>query len=137
MDIYSHTLRAEYKPNCYVLISFERDETAFKEGDIRAKPIISFLYDAGDIAAEWCPPYGPFQIWRRGKEGVKYLKPTLAPGAKPEHIDAQPHYAYPLIIPALAEWSQPSVERHQLAVYAIDGHYDYIFNVLKDWAVSR
>lgn len=137
MEIYNRILRTQYKPNCYVLVSFQRNKQAFEMGEIKAEPTMSFLYDAGEIAAEWCPPYGPIQIWRRAEEGKRYPRPTLDSDDEPEYIDPQPHYAYPFVIPRLAEWSQLSVERYQLADYAIDGHYDYVFNILKDWATSR
>lgn len=140
MNIYDRILRTKYKPNCYVLVSFMRNNRAFEMGDLRADPTMSFLYDAGDIAAEWCPPYGPIQIWHKAEEGNKYPKPTMSTfdrEAEPELVNPEPHYAYPFIIPRLAEWSQLSVERYRLADYAIMGDYNYIFEVLKDWTVDR
>lgn len=137
MNLYEKVLRAEYKPQCYVLISFERDKTAQENGETRAKPIMSFLYDSGEIAAEWCPPYGPIQIWRKAEENKRYSKPTLGMEADVETVGAQPHYAYPFVIPRLAEWSQLSVERHELSDSAIRGYYQYIFDILKEWAESR
>lgn len=137
MDIYERILRTEYKPNCYVLVSFEKDKRALEMGDVRANPIMSFLYDAGEIAAEWCPPHGPIQIWRKADKDTKYKQPTFDDDATPDYIEPQPHYAYPFVIPRLAEWSQLSVERYQLADYAIEGNYQYIFNVLKTWTENR
>lgn len=135
--IYERVLRTEYKPKCYILLSFKKLESAAKYGDTMAEPTMSFLYDSGEVAAEWCPPYGPIQIWHKAEEGKIYSKSTMFDDEPKEYVEAQSHYAYPFIIPKLAEWSQLAVREYELAEYAIDGNYDYIFNVLKDWTKER
>jgi len=110
-------LKFEYKPNCFVLVSFrERDSGC---GDFRIKPIVSFLYDAGDVAAEWEVEYGPIQIFHKCSEDAE--------GAKE-------HYYYDYENSSPLSWSQLAVDRWGLPKEASRGEWDYIFAVLQDWA---
>jgi hypothetical protein len=124
-------LRAVYKTSCYVLFSSSFGEMD-KYGDKPLKTITSFLYDAGKVAAEWEPCYGPIQLHFKGGEGESH--PC---GFDKEMREDRPHYAYPYIQDRPGSWSQISVDRLDMKPHLVNGDFDYIFAVLKDWAESR
>ena len=109
--------------NAYVLISGQEkpvEESYLNE--LWVKPIMSFIYDAGNVAAEWEPEYGPIQLWTKCEEGDE---------------GATEHYFYDYHNSPLGSWSQLAVEREQLPHAFIRGNYKYIFNVLRDWAENH
>ena len=110
--------KAVYKPNCYILVS----ATQKKDDDIswyRVEPAMTFLYDAGEWAAEWEPRYGPIQTWHKCDADAE--------GAKP-------HYFYDFEDTEALSFSQLAVERERLPQAFVRGDYDYIFSVLEGWA---
>jgi hypothetical protein len=88
-------------------------------GDVECKPVVSFLYDAGNYAAEWELEYGPIQVWSK---------------CDADSIDAREHYYYEYVTDSPLDFSQLAVERAELKQAAISGNFPYIFSVLKDWA---
>lgn len=86
------------------------------------KAMVSFLYDAGEFAAEWEPEYGPITIWHKCAKD--------APGA-------DEHYYYEYQDRGPGNWSQLAVEDEHLKQAFIENNYKHIFNVLKKWAESR
>lgn len=113
-------LKLTYKPHCYILISFPKREDPF--GEYRVNSVVSFVYDAGDIAAEWEAEHGPIQIWHKCKKDAQ---------------DAREHYFYNYTDSGPGNWSQLAVDHNQLPQAANRGDYDYIFAVLEDWTVYR
>ena len=112
------TGKAVYKPNCYILIS----ATQKKEDNIswyRVEPFMTFFYDAGDVAAEWEPEFGPIQVWEKCDK---------------DHESAKEHYFYDYIVDIPCNFSQLAVEENELPQAFVRGDYDYIFGVLKRWA---
>ena len=112
-------MKSKYKDNCWVLVSGtdKRDGARDYLGNIDYT--VSFLYDAGDIATEWEPKYGPIQIWDRCEKDSE---------------DAKEHYYFDYHNTAPASWSQLAVDENNLHFHFIAGDFDYIFNVLKDWS---
>ena len=114
------TGRALYKENCYILFSAVQ-----KKDDInwfRANPTMSFLYDAGKVAAEWEPEFGPILIWRK---------------CEPCAENAREHYFYDFVFHEPLAFSQLAVENHGLPQSFVRGNYDYIFSVLERWTENR
>ena len=114
--------KAVYKPNCYILVSATRKSGELYRDVYYAEPTMSFFYDAGDVAAEWEPRYGPIQVWSKCDETYdgKYK--------------AREHYFYDFVIDIPGNWSQLSVETERLPQAFVRGDYDHIFSVLKSWA---
>lgn len=100
--------------NAYILVS-----GSWRKDHDFVEPVVSFLYDAGLKAAEWCPPYGPITIHRKTEEGQE---------------NAKKHYFYDYVVNESLNWSQLAVEREGLPEAFVNGNYDYIFEVLKEWA---
>jgi hypothetical protein len=115
-------IKSEYKPNCFVLASFARKDPKETRGEFYVRSCVSFLYDAGEYAAEWEPEYGPIQVWHKCA--------ASADGAKE-------HYYYDFTDSPGGNWSQMAVEQNQLPQAANRGDFDYIFSVLKHWASDR
>lgn len=107
--------------NAWILVSATWREKQLG-GDRVVKANMSFLYDAGEIAVEWEPQYGPIQIWYKCSE---------------DHEDPRPHYFYDFVINNRADWAQGAVYRLGLPAAFVRGNYKYIFAVLKDWAENR
>ncbi len=99
--------------HAYVIISFKEDK--YGRG---AEYFLSFLYDGGRVAAEWEPRYGPIQRW------IKCDK---------DSPNAQEHYFYEYHNTPPGSWSQLAVETYGLVKELLMGHYETIFNILKDW----
>lgn len=79
---------------------------------------MSFFYDNGIVGAEWEPDYGPITvIYKCGKN----------------HPQAQKHWWYDYFT-GCDHWSQCTVNELQLSEAFIEGDYEYIFNILKDYA---
>ena len=115
------TGKALYKEHCYILFSAVQK----KDDDIswyRVKPTMSFLYDAGDVAAEWEPEYGPIQVWEKCDETYD------------GQFKAREHYYYDYVIDNSFNWSQLAVENDKLPQEFVRGNFDYIFSVLERWA---
>lgn len=117
----SKVIKAEYKPNCWILVSAKKAKEQYDRG-LKVDYIFSFLYDAGKVAAEWEPRYGPIQIWTKCDEGAE---------------NAKEHYFYDWENTSPASWSQMSVEREQLPEMFLAGNWDAIFDVLKSWTRNR
>lgn len=115
-------IKAKYKDNCWLLLSGidKRDGRSDYIGYVEY--VASFLYDAGDIAVEWEPKYGPIQIWHRCEKDAE---------------GAQEHYFFDYQNSRSGSWSQIAVESHNLHHHFFAGDFDYIFNILKDWAKDR
>lgn len=113
-------LRAMYKDNCYIFVScnWKSDKERFDEYNLST--VTSFVYDNGDKAAEWCPThYGPISIYTRAQGKAENTKE---------------HYIYDYILNEWGNWSQTAVSENNLAEAFVRGDYDYIFQVLKEWA---
>ncbi|MGI9500383.1 MAG: hypothetical protein ACR2P3_10105 [Geminicoccaceae bacterium] len=93
--------------------------------DLRTEPFVTFLYDAGDVCAEWDGEYGPIQLWFRKNPDYGY------DDAKPI-----PHWIYGEAYGS-GHWSQMAVDEAQLPQRFVDGDYAAIFAELKQWADSR
>ncbi len=106
-------------PNAYILVSASQRDMKETFGDYKVKATMSFLYDAGEVAAEWEPEYGPIQIWRKVSQNT--------PGAKE-------HYYYDWVEGGGGHWSQMAVEQEELPQAFVEGDYSYIFGVLQGWA---
>lgn len=52
-------------PNAYILISASIKDKQKPIEQLNTSPVFSFLFDGGDIAAEWEPCYGPIQVWTK------------------------------------------------------------------------
>lgn len=112
-------LKAEVKPNCFLLFSASQRPMEETFGAFWIEANVSFLYDAGKIAVEWEPEHGPIRRWYKcDKVGEK----------------AKEHFYYDFVHDRPLAWSQLAVEREELPEAAVAGDYDYIFEVLKEWA---
>jgi hypothetical protein len=118
----SRVMVSKYKEHCFVLVSAKLRDTSETCGLICVKSVVSLLYDAGNVAAEWELEYGPIQIWRKADK--------LEEGTKE-------HYFYKFVYDTPMNWSQLAVDRNELPQAANRGDWDYIFSVLEDWAVDR
>ena len=116
-EIQMRILKTEWKQHCFILISFQRRES--REPETRVKTNMSFLYDAGEYAAEWEPEYGPIQVWHKCEEGAP---------------EARAHYYYDFTDSGFFNFSQLAVDENGLPGAAARGSFDYIFDVLKRWA---
>ncbi len=108
----------EYGEGAYILYSASQrsyDETG---GDFRVKNHFSFAYINGNIAAEWEPENGPIQIWDKCDKDAE--------GAKE-------HYIFEYTNSGGWNWSQMAVDTADMPRMVNGGHWQYIFNVLKDW----
>jgi hypothetical protein len=82
---------------------------------------MSFLFDAGNMAAEWEPEYGPIQIWCK---------------CNADSADAKPHYYYDYQNSSWGNWSQTAVNEEMLPEAYLRGDYAHIFRVLARWATA-
>ena len=115
-------MKISYSDNCWILISPKKADHQYESSFPQVDYIFSFLYDAGEWAAEWEPRYGPIQIWNKCEEGAE---------------NAQEHYFYNWENTSSLSWSQLSVEKEQLPQMFLESNWDAIFNVLRDWARDR
>ena len=111
-----------YKEKCFVIVSAPKRDLSETYGEIRVKSIVSLLYDAGDVAAEWELEHGPIQIWEKATE---------------LNDDTKDHYYYDFVVNTPMNWSQLAVDTNGLPQAAACGDWDYIFAVLEDWASRR
>ena len=103
--------------NAYILASASwRDKT---EEDLGVQPQISFLYDAGDVAAEWPVEYGPIYVWHKCNRDA---------------LGAREHYFYDFVNDGPFNYSQLAVDKAQLPAAFEDGSWAHIFAELKEWA---
>jgi len=112
-------LKAEYKPGCFILLSFPKRDLEETGGETRVKTTMSFLHDAGEYATEWEPEYGPIQVWHKCAEDAAC---------------AREHYYYDFTDSGPMNWSQLAVDENGLPAAAARGDFGYIFEVLKRWA---
>ncbi len=106
-------------PNAYILVSASQRDMKETFGDYKCQATMSFLYDAGDVAAEWEPEYGPIQVWRKANANTP---------------EAKEHYFYDWVENCPGNWSQMAVEENELPQAFVGGDYRYIFGVLQGWA---
>lgn len=85
-------------------------------------PMVSFLFDGGDFAAEWEPQHGPIQIWEK---------------CTAEHPKCEKHYFYDYVVKVFGNWSQLAVSNNGLPSSFVDGNYEHIYSVLKQWTEGR
>ena len=114
-------IKAKYKDNCYVLVSGFKEKEQI-DSYLMIDYLVSFLYDDGNVAAEWEMRHGPIQIWYKWSENDE---------------GADEHYYYEFHNTPNASWSQLAVDNSRLKENFLSGDFDYIFNVLKDWAVDK
>jgi hypothetical protein len=100
--------------NAHILVSAVWDDN----GKIHVN--MSFLYDSGNVAAEWEPRWGPIQLWYRVDENHEHAKAHYFY----DHVDGSANLA----------WSQLAVDREGLQGAFVRGDYTHIFRVLKRWA---
>lgn len=99
--------------NAYIVISGHKSN----EGN-GCKKCMSFFYDNGIVSSEWEPNYGPI---------------TVIYECDKNHPKAQKHWWYDYCT-GYGHWTQCAVNELQLPEAFIEGDYEYIFNVLKDYA---
>ena len=110
---------SQFGEGANVIYSAARRNPEETHGDFRIKNNFSFCFINGDYAAEWEPEYGPIQVWHKcGKDAE----------------NAHEHYVFEYTDSGGANWSQLAVDREELPQSANAGNWQYIFNVLKDWA---
>jgi len=112
----------EYGEGAVILYSARQKDVTETQGDFRVRSNFSFAYVAGDCAAEWEPQYGPIQLWDK---------------CNVDDIEAKKHYIFEYTNSGGLNWSQISVDRHELPQAAARGDWQYIFNVLKDWSENK
>lgn len=119
-------LELEFAPNSFILLSGHKNERQCEGTDgpfdqLNITPIISFLYrnEETGSAVEWEIECGPIQIYTRAAEREE---------------GAEPHYAWPFILPRGMDWSQLAVNREGLPSAFFHGDYEHIFAVLKRWS---
>jgi hypothetical protein len=115
-------IKSVYKDNCYVLVSAHKAKEQHFPDDVNIEYVVSFLYDAGNVACEWEPKYGPLQIWMK---------------CSAEDDGAKEHYFYDYENAPNMSWSQLAVNNNGMKEAFLAGNYEHIFEVLKDWAESR
>lgn len=99
--------------NAYVVISGHKAETG--NG---VKKCMSFFFDNGDVGAEWEPDNGPITVIFKCKENDE---------------GSQPHWFYDFYT-GQGNWSQLAVEEEGLPSAFLDGDYEYLFSVLREWS---
>jgi hypothetical protein len=102
--------------NAYILISASQREDDL---EVLVKANMSFLYDAGEYAAEWEPEHGPIQVWHK---------------CDPDADRARDHYYYDYTDSGPFNWNQSAVSRNGLCGAFLRGDYRYIFSILANWA---
>lgn len=86
------------------------------------KTTMTLFFDSGNgIGAEWEPEYGPITTY--------YSVPE-------DHPKAQEHWFYPFV-DGTGHWTQLAVEKHDLKLRFLEGDYEYIFGVLKEYSGKR
>ena len=105
--------------NAWILCSAKPRTDEDDYGIPQVKATMSFLYDAGNVAAEWEPEYGPIQVWTKCEADTK---------------DSRPHYFYDYVISNGWNWSQLAVDKAALPDAFAAGNYEHIFAELKAWS---
>jgi hypothetical protein len=108
---------SQFGEGAHVIYSAAKKEQT--SGEVRVKNNFSFCFINGDYAAEWEPEYGPIQVWHKCDKDVE---------------NAKPHYIFEFTDSGGLNWSQMAVDKNELPQAANTGSWQYIFNVLKDWA---
>jgi hypothetical protein len=109
----------KFGDGAYIIYSAAKRDMKETLGEFRVKNNFSFCFINEDYAAEWEPEYGPIQIWHKCNENDE---------------NARPHYIFDFIDSPGGSWSQMAVDQYELPKAANTGDWQYIFNVLKDWA---
>ena len=107
----------------------EKPFTKTKHGlyrEIDSEARISFVYEKDGIAAEWDGECGPITLWKKFKE-----KDETHEFDKPH-----PHWLWNFAT-GRGNWSQLAVTENNLPKAFINGDYEHIFNVLKEWVDAR
>jgi hypothetical protein len=112
-------IKTQYKPNCFVLASFSQRDIKETQGDFMVKTTISFLFDAGEYAAEWEPEYGPIQVWHK---------------CTADAPNAREHYYFDFTDSKPGNCSQCAVDDNAMPQATNRGDFDHVFAVLKKWA---
>lgn len=121
-ELFSRVLKVnvkEFGDGAYVLYSASKRDPKETLGDFQVKNHFSFAYIVGDWAAEWEPQNGPIQVWHKCNK---------------DDEGAKEHYIFEYHNSGGFNWSQLSVDRLELPQAAFHANWQYIFNVLKDWA---
>jgi hypothetical protein len=108
---------SQFGEGAHVIYSAAKKEQTC--GEVRVKNNFSFCFINGEYAAEWEPEYGPIQVWHKCEKD--------ADGAKP-------HYIFDFTDSGGLNWSQLAVDQNELPQAANHGDWQYIFNVLENWA---
>jgi hypothetical protein len=109
----------QYGEGAYVIYSAAKRDLEETFGEIQVKNNFSFCFINGDHAAEWEPEYGPIQVWHKCKK---------------DDSESKPHYIFDFTDSGNLNWSQMAVDKYQLPYSANQGDWQYIFNVLEEWA---
>jgi hypothetical protein len=109
----------QYGEGANVIYSAARRRPEDNFGEFRVKNNFSFCFINGNYAAEWEPEYGPIQVWHKCKETDE---------------NAREHYIFDFTDSGNLNFSQLAVDENDLPRSANVGDWQYIFNVLKDWA---
>jgi len=110
---------SQFGEGAHVIYSASKRDMEETQGDFRVKNHFSFCFISGDYAAEWEPQHGPIQIWHKCDKDAE---------------NAREHYVFEFTDSGGMNWSQMAVDREGLPQAANIGSWQYIFNVLKDWA---
>ena len=97
----------------------------YGDDELKTEPHITFLFDAGDVCAEWDGAYGPIQLWFR-----------CSADFKEGYDEAREHWFYDHAY-GRGHWSQIAVSEAGLPEAFARGDYDRIFAELRSWAQSR
>jgi len=122
MSIVLITKVPEYGEGACVIYSARKREKDIDDWEFRIKNNFSFCYINGDYAAEWEPEYGPIQVWHKCNK---------------EDENAKKHYIFDYTDSGGLNWSQLAVCENKLPESAYFGEWQYIFSVLKEWAMDR
>jgi len=109
----------QFGEGAHVIYSASKRDMEETQGDFRVKNHFSFCWIDGNNAVEWEPQYGPIQSWHKCDKDSE---------------GAQPNYIFEYTDSPGGSWSQIAVDTYELPQAANAGSWQYIFNVLKDWA---
>lgn len=110
---------SKYGEGARIIYSAAKRDLKDTFGEFQVTNIFSFCYINDDYAAEWEPQHGPIQVWHRCEK---------------DDENSRPHYIFDFTDSGALNWSQMAVDENELPRSANQGDWQYIFNVLADWA---
>ena len=125
------------KDNCFVCVSGQKRKQeaygskfygknaphqefdSYSSNEFRTKPVLTFVYRANGVAAEWDGAYGPIQLWFEC-DG-------------PASDEVKEHWLFPFVRKDNLSWSQLAVTEARLPQAFNHGDYQAIFSELATW----